>query len=281
MLRSILLAAILTCPSLTFSAEIWGIGLTNFSGDQVLARFDSADPTVIDVIAPVTSPDILWVGIEFDLQGNLYAFAVSATNADPIGIHLVNQVTGTTTLLGTPNLPPGVEVRDLALDPTSGTLYAVGGALGEVIIYTVSMLTGEMLLDTDLGDWEVAPDGLAIDGAGNKFILDLWQERMWYVCDSALGPFGHLGIVTWFQQGMTIDWDGDGTWYHAAKIDPNNTGLIGASRLPVFSQLRTVDPATGATTLVDYFPQVDEFLSFGDIAIRPTQGNMIAIDLPS
>lgn len=273
-----MLATLVTMTAPVAAAEIWGIAHINFQGQKALATFDSSDPGQITVIGPVTPSTYTWVGLDFDRQGILYGFATSSGVS--VGLHRVDTTDASVQFLGPTGLPSGHAIGDLAFDPTSDTMYAVGTRGDLVYLYSVDLMTGAFTIEELLGRGDFGIGGLAIDGDGNRFLLDVRQNRVWLACGGQLGPYGHIGHPIQFNQGMTIDWDGDGTWYYAMLVDEDGDGFISSSRKPNHSTFQTIDPITGAATLVGGFEDIDMFTDFGDIAIPPTVGNMTAVLLP-
>jgi len=139
-----------------------------------------------------------------------------------------------------PYVPYGSEgLSGLAMDPTTGTMYASGSDVTSSSLYRVDLSTGAV---TRIGAITNAPCIIAIaaDNSGQLFGVDIVNDNLVRI-DKTTGAgtiVGALGYDANFSQGADFDPDTN-TLYLAAY---NNT--LGRG------ELRIADTSTGATTLV-------------------------------
>ena len=74
-----------------------------FDGGDELVMFDSSDPASFTIIGSMGVPDIGFGGMEFDRDGNLWAYAslYKPTSGSATGLYSVNLETGQATVQGT------------------------------------------------------------------------------------------------------------------------------------------------------------------------------------
>ncbi len=127
-----------------------------------------------------------------------------------------------------------VDFTGLEFSPDNGLLYGV--TLTELYTINPSTATANLVGTTGMA----VAIALAIDGDGNGYSYDITDDNF-YSVDLSTGTatvVGPLGFDAAFGQGMA--WDGN-----------TDTIYMTAFNFVLFdSELRTVDPATGATTLI-------------------------------
>ena len=129
--------------------------------------------------------------------------------------------------------------------------------------YSINLTTG---VATKIGDITspvgfgfLLPGGLASDASGNVFLLDHLSDRVMEIIGLTATPLpSTIGFNSYGILGTTIDWSGNGDWYYG--------GI--ENLVPFQTQFRTINPSTGATTLVGTVGSTGyEFWGPQDIAI--------------
>ncbi len=160
----------------------------------------------------------------------------------PSSVYQVDETSGTATLLGPiTGMESGANVNGLAYDPANDTYYICGGVFGTTNnLYSLDMGTLTATLVASFVNTTGAMIGIAINSSGVGYGFDLIDDNA-YTFDPVAGTsslLGPLGFDANYAQDMDID-QFTGTIYLAAYN--NTTGT---------AQLRTMDPASGATTLL-------------------------------
>lgn len=262
----------------TQAVSIWSVAYDRnapLTTTDRLIRFDSASPNNVTVVGDTGLAENLMIrGLDFDRAGNLYGYA-SDENLTAAGLYRLDTSTGQATFIGTGGVDSGGFVWDLSYDPVTDTMFGIGdtGTAQNTVtpLYTIDLGTG---VATKIGNVNppggvgfLLPAGLATDASGTQFILDtLGEEIVRLQGLNAVSLPNTLGFNPFGIYGMTIDWSTSGTWYAAGQLNffPQPPGV--RSR----SELRTIDPSTGISTLVGTIgPTGGEFGGPGDIAIRP------------
>ncbi len=234
-----------------------------------LIVFDVDDPAGYTVIGPMGHDNIGFGGLEFDADGNLWAWAsfYRSTGGAASGLYSVDVNTGLATPVG--NSPQSLE--DLAYNPVDGRMYGVRTQGTTTRLYTVNLTTGvASLVGTVTSNPPIQRAmGLAIDSQGAFYIHDMSLDAIFKGTGLAFELLHSIPQDTNYSQGMTIDWSRDDTGYHAA---------VGQGEYPnYFSQLNTFTTDGSAYTLGDPFgPLIDGGDGFfyppvecGDVAIPP------------
>lgn len=189
------------------------------------------------VIAPVGASSL--TGLAVDPNQNVL-YAVDPTNNS---LYTVNQSTGQRTLVG----PTGFSnVNALAFDPNNNVLYST--SLNGNILFTINVANG--------AGTQIAPitgasniEGLAFDPAsGTLYGIDDGLDRV-VVIQTGTGVATPLPTVlpsTGLWRGL--DWDSDLGVIWASKVNPG--------------QLVSVNPVTGAGTLIGSLPTFVQGLAF-------------------
>ncbi|MCC5823477.1 MAG: DUF4394 domain-containing protein [Phycisphaerales bacterium] len=248
-----------------------GLFTTNQGMDD-LVMFDVDDPAGYTVIGPMGVPNVGFGGMDFDAEGNLYAYAsfFHNTGGAASGLYSVNMQTGQATPIG--NSIQSLD--DIGFNPADGEMYGVRSQNQVTRLYRINLTTGQTSL---VGVLSADPPintaiGLAFDSEGNIFIHNTSNDTIYSGFGLSLTPLYEIPQDTNFSQGMTIDWSRDDTGYHAA---------VGRGVFPnYFSQLNTFAMDGSGYFLGDSFgpliPGGDGFnyppVQLGDVAIVPASG---------
>lgn len=242
-------------------------------GVDDLVVFDVDDPAGYTVVGPMGVPNVGFGGMDFDDEGNLYAYAslYRSTGGAAAGLYSVDMQTGQATPIG--NAIQSLD--DIAFNPDDGRMYGVRSQAMVTRLYTIDLSTGQTAL---VGVVSADPPidtavGLAFDSAGSVYIHNVSNTMIYKGSGLTLSPLYSIPQDTTFSQGMTVDWSRDDTGYHAA---------IGRADFPnYFSQLNTFAADGSGYTLGDSFgpliPGGDGFnyppVQLGDVAVVPAPGS--------
>lgn len=235
-------------------------------GPDTLIMFDSSNPSAYTTIGSMGVPNIGFGGLDFDRDGNLWAYAsfYKSTGGAASGLYRVNPQTGEATVQGTLS---SQSLQDLAYNPVDGQMYGINSQNNVSRLYRVDLTSGAV---TPVGAFTGLPASnhvmsFAIDSQGVHYVHDLTADKIYKGVGLELAELYTLPQDTNFSQGMTIDWSRDDRGYHAA---------VGYGVYPhYFSQLNTfatdgsgyvLGPEFGLE-LPDGLPPVEA----GDLAIRP------------
>jgi hypothetical protein len=147
-----------------------------------------------------------------------------------------NTGTGAVTSLGAITGTSGDQINGLSFNSANGTYYMVSGTN----FYSVDVSTRVATLIGNMGVAGSLFIDLCFDAAGNCYAYDLVTDAAYTINTStgAATQIGPLGYDANFGQGMSYDME-TSTIYLSAFNNGTFTG-----------QLRTMNPGTGATTLV-------------------------------
>jgi hypothetical protein len=238
-------------------------------GQDELIVFDTEDPSGFAVIGATGVDNIGFGGLDFDADGNLWAYAsfYKSTGGAAAGLYRVDPATGAATIQGKASLQ---SLQDIAFNPVDAVLYGINSQNNVSSLYTIDMTSGAVI---KVGPFTGLPAqnhvmGFAIDSAGNFYIQELNNDRIYKGSGLALTQLYQLPQDTNFSQGMTIDWSSDDRGYHAA---------VGYGEFPhYFSQVNTFATDGSAYTLgPDFGEELGDGLppvEPGDLAIRPGAG---------
>ena len=221
-------------PFGTTAAYSW-----NSQAGMYYTVFDLGAPEVLPNVAPFPSGGFIGAGEYVD--GLVYMVDTLNTMWE------VDPATGAILDTFTATAPPGGETYSgMALDPTSGTVYAGSTNITNSTLFTMDVTTGAA---TVVGSITNCPGliALAIDGNGDLWGYDIVTDVLLSI-DKTTGAgtvVGPIGFDANFGQGMGYDPASD-TVYMAAF----NGGAFQA-------ELRSVDTATGNTTLVGVLGSTD------------------------
>ncbi len=245
---------------------------TTISDQDDLVVFDVDNPAGYTVVGPMGSPNIGFGGMDFDRDGNLYAYAsfYKSTGGAASGLYRVDMDTGAATPIGVS--PQSLE--DLAFNPVDDTMYGIRSQNNITRLYRVNLVTGQV---TQVGQIQSEPPilrslGLAFDSEGSLYIHDAELDMIFKGSGLTVAPLHQIPQDTVFSQGMTVDWSRDDMGYH---------GAVGQGDFPnYFSQLNTFDATGEHYTLGPAFgpniPGGDGYtyppVQLGDIAVVPSAG---------
>ena len=160
--------------------------------------------------------------------------------------------TGIYTGLGVINPPEGEIWTGLEVDPETNIYYGISGnfLLPPANTATLSTIDIDGLTSTEVGPMDdvETPISIVTDGEGNFYVQDLGTEESTEVDDSLFSIDIETGRTTLIgvlgfdaTRGQDMEWDAaTGTLW-----------LAGFNFVANAAELRTVDPTTGLTTLVD------------------------------
>ena len=250
------------------AATIYGVnGLARpLDGPDSLIMFDSSNPEGWTTIGSMNVNNIGFGGLDFDAEGNLWAYAAfyKSTGGAASGLYRVDPSTGNATLQGTPS---NQSLQDLAYNPVDGQMYGVNTQGVITKLYRVDLTTGGTSL---VGTFTGMPSdqhamSFAIDSEGYYYVHDLTSEKIFKGNTLALTELYSLPENTNYSQGMTIDWAHDDMGYHNA---------VGQGEYPhYYSRLNTFTTDGSAYVLGPEFgPELPDGLpqvECGDLAINP------------
>jgi subtilisin-like proprotein convertase family protein len=190
----------------------------------------------------------------FTIPSGSFPADVEIIPSDPVHVYeLMNTgavksytTSGTAAFVSTVTPPTGETWTDMAVDPTTGTVYALSSnsACTAAKLFTVNLLAGT---STQVGATTISGCmvGLGADNGGNLFGHNIAADSLMSInkatgAGATVGPVGFDGN---FGQSMDCD-PGSGTCYLFAF---NNTAFRG--------ELRSLNLGTGASTLVGVIGQ--------------------------
>lgn len=258
-----------TRPS-AWAVTLWGVDSQHNQGGESIVTFDSSNPAGTIQTIGHTGFSGFGSGLDFDAAGNLYA-ATSPLSAAG-NFYKINQTTGQATLIGPLNLAaPNHDLTDITFNPATGQMYGVAFDGSDNFLYTINTSTGAASLVGTLNSPGSIVLGLASDASGRMYTEDFGGQMRTLNGLVATPMSAQIGVWTWFSQGITMDWSGDGYWYLAATFSDG----------PVFAMssgdVRRIDKSTGATAQVlGTWPNLNPgqstqfpLYSIGDVAVKP------------
>ncbi|MGO3182242.1 MAG: GEVED domain-containing protein [Aequorivita sp.] len=206
---------------------------------EMFGSFDSTDPSVFNNIGAsgVNTNDFENAGAMDPNDPNTIYVLDNADN-----LFSVDATTGDYTAMGSITAPNGEDWIGMEFDTTDGTLYGLSGVID--VSSTLSVIDIDAMSSTPVGGAGAAGImgviALAIDGDGVIYAHDISDDAI-YTIDKATGVgtfLGDTGFDANYGQGMAYD-------------QATNTIFLTAFNNSAFdSELRTLDTATGATTIV-------------------------------
>ncbi len=185
-------------------------------------------PDVINFLAPTTSDYFIGsgaYGMDTWFGRSYYDGTVGGT------LYTIDPATGALTTVGNQL----TNLNGLAWDYTSNTLYGVSANT----LYTVDVTTGAL---TMVGTTSMTTAiNLACDASGNLYSVDISDDNLSMI-DKNSGASTIIGAV-----GFNASYAQD------MEFTPGGELYMAAYNYDGGGELRTVDPATGATTLKGYF----------------------------
>ena len=247
------------CVALASAVEVWS------ADGRGLIKFDSATPQALTLVGETGIG--LPQAMDFSGDGALYAFGGYFGDDN---LYTLNLMTGAATTIGSGNLQDE-RVLDMSWDPATRQMYIVTALTSDEPhhLRTVNLATGAT---TIVGTLDITVPamafGLATNASGVRYLHDGDRQGM-YRLDGLHGTFlGPEGNEISTLEGMTIDWSGDGTWYHAG--DNGATGHV---------EFWRVNEASGAGTFIGNIGGDEYEYHIGDLAIQPVPepGSLVLI----
>ncbi len=205
-------------------------------------KFSTDTPGTISLFGDTLATNFFAGGILLD--GKAYAVEYGGNN-----LYRIDTTTGAFTLIG-PMVPSGSEQwTGMAWDPTTHTAYATS----DKSLYTVNLATGELLYVASYSNSSELMISIAVSNEGQMYGVGIANDSLFRI-DKATGTMSTVGTIGFnanYAQDLAFERT-SGTLFYADY----NLSAGG-------SELRTVDIATGATTLIGPFPaghQVDALM---------------------
>jgi hypothetical protein len=205
-------------------------------------------------------------GLDFDAAGTLYA---CSSKIDASGsLYRINQSTGQASLIGGLAIPGDHDMTDMTWNPATAQMMGVAFDGQRNYLYTINTSSGAASLVGEVNSPGSIFLGICADATGRIFLEEVGgRMRVLDGLDAIAMPQA-IGVNTFFSQGMTMDWSGDGAWYLAATFQHEVGGFNARG------DVRLIDRTTGGTQqILGAWPQLpsDSYprYAIGDIAIRP------------
>jgi len=201
---------------------------------QFLARFALDAPASLSNLGYQSA---FFPAGDFDNSGSfITAYAI---NGDTNTLVRMNMTNGTVTNVGASTPYGGESWSGMAMDPTSGVMYACSTSITTASLYTLNLSTGAA---TRIAAISNCPGiiALAVDGTGQMYGEDIVNDTLVRITKAtgAGTVVGSLGFDANFSQGMDFD-PASSQLYLAAFNNATTQG-----------ELRIANRTTGATTLV-------------------------------
>jgi len=245
MRRFSILAASGLCVSIAGATEIWS------ADGRGLIKFDSASPQNLTLVGE--SGIGLLQGLDFAPDGTLYGFQNDS-------LYTLDLQTGAATLIGSSDLQDE-RVLDMSWDPATNQMLIVTALTSDEPYHLrkVNLTSGATTISSTLNlPIPTSAFGFAVNAAGVRYLHDSEQQGMIRLNGSNGVFMGPEGNEISALEGMTINWSGDGAWYHG--------GLNGATGRPEFW---SVNEATGVGSFFGNIGGDDYEFNIGDLAIQP------------
>lgn len=245
-----------------------------FTGPDDLVMFDSANPAAFTTVGSMGVPDVGFGGMDFDAEGNLWAYAsfYKSTGGAATGLYKVNTTTGAATVQGTPSTQA---LDDLAYNPVDNMMYGVRSQINTTRLYRINLTTGGTSL---VGTFTGLPTphqavGLAIDSDGNFYVHHVGVDKIYKSTGMALNELYTIPLDTGFSQGITIDWSRNDLGYH---------GAVGQGVFPdYFSLVNTFATDGSAYNIGPSFGPNEYFGGYGYPPVQPGDLAIMPIPEPS
>lgn len=231
--------------SVASATEIWS------ADGRGLIKFDSASPQALTFVGE--SGIGLPQGLDFAPNGILYAFQSDS-------LYTLDLQTGAGTLVGSSDLQDE-RVLDMSWDPATNQMLIVTALTSDEPhhLRAVNLASGATSVVGTLNlSIPAMAFGLAVNASGVRYLHDGDLQGMVRL-NSMNGVFmGPEGNEISTLEGMTINWSGDGAWYHG--------GLNGATGRPEFW---SINEATGVGSFIGNIGGDEYEFNIGDLAIQP------------
>ncbi len=218
-IASALAAAGLMLASAPTEAQMFATNhLAGMPGNSdALIMFDPANPAGYVTVGSLNVPNIGFGGLDFDADGNLWAYAsfYKSTGGAAAGLYSINIQTGQATAIGS-NFQ---SLQDLAYNPVDGKMYGINtqGA-ANTRLYEVNLNTGATTLVTTFTGLPTQHyiQGFGFDSNGNMYLQDIANNNILTGQSGNFSVLYSLDFVGAGSQGLTIDWSRDNTGYHGS-----------------------------------------------------------------
>jgi len=238
-------------------------------GALVIVSQSDATPTLVGHPAGVARIS----GLAFGLDGVLYGATQGGGGFPPppgptVPSNLIRIDPDTGVLISSVPIVAGstpISIADLAVHPTSGALYGIGGLVGDNpkgVLYVINTVTGAATFLGDTGKFfasiAFAPDGTLYMSAADVAATGPVNPRL-----QTLNP-SNAAILT--NVGTEV-------FYHSLAVRPNDGVMFGGDGDQ--ARIYKVNPATGVGTSIGLTGQ--NFV--GDLAFRPVAGPPTGLEL--
>jgi hypothetical protein len=171
-------------------------------------------------------------------------------------IYTIDEVTGAMTPVGA----SGAQLHGLAFDPVSGKMYGCDTDA----LYEISMANGAAnLVGYMSGHFFL---GIAFDGAGNLYGLDIGDESLYSIdpSNAATALIGDTGLNLNYAQDMAYDINNDILYLSAYTVKGSKADIAGrfTGEKSPGGELYTCDTSNGAATYVEEFLYGAEITGF-------------------
>ena len=255
------------------------IGTSTIAG---LVGFDAESPTsTFSIISDDLTNwyyAVSFIGNDFS---KLYAIVYDSWEYAPGTYGTIDAATGAFTVLGTIDGGTGFAWAGLTQDPLTGTVYAVNSDDGfNSTLYTLDLETGKATLVGNIDGPGVNASrivpGIAISPDGLMYGIDLWGQQLLAI-DKLTGEarvIESLGLNLQYFQDLEFD-EQSGTLYWSSMYATSTGDVVG--------EMRTIDPATAASTATGTFPPTggQPTTQIGTLSIaKPSAGCAAPGDVP-
>ena len=228
-----------------------GLQQMAYALDIGASSFGSFDQTTAGTFTSVGAQAVAhWAG---DFVGNDYSkmYAVDDTG----NLNTISTADGSITLVAAVTGVDGTSITGLTEDPTDGTVYATAYDGTSSSLYSLDVTTGVATLVGGITNATLIID-VAASATGDLFAVDISSDNL-IAIDKATGAgtaVGALGFNANFGQGM--DFDTTTNTLYLAALNGDNFNV----------EIRTVDTATGVSTLVGAPASSVQLDSFGIVS---------------
>lgn len=212
-----------------FANVVSGYAIVTRNEASTLVSLDFNAPATVTPIGPAPNGATLW-GSAF-LNGKLYALGDT-------GFYTINTATGALTRISDAPSPTD-DIWGMTVDPTTQTLYWIGGTTGERLS-TIDPATGATTFVATISGLPTPINitAIAVDADGQLFGIEQ-QSDSFIKIDKATGAatvVGPLGIPAQFTAGLAFDPIGGTLYFSNLEFATNG--------------LHTIDKTTGTATAV-------------------------------
>lgn len=222
-------------PSVVFDNTVYGVEAVSAYS---LVKFSLTDPASLLPLHPFTAGSFV-SGCDFDNSG-FYERLYCIDTVSPSDFYTLNTTDGSKTLIGQASTVGGETFTSLAMDPTSGVMYATSTNCGAAsFLHTINLKTGQANFVGTISTGSCLVSS-GVDNQGRIFAIDILSDSLIRI-DKATGAgtvVGPIGFNANFGQGMDCD-------------ERTGACFLFAFNLDTFQpELRLCDTDTGATTFL-------------------------------